>query len=126
MDLAPEYTDGLKELGGFSHIYIIYHFHLSKGYKLITSPFLDDKPKGVFAIRAPNRPNSIGLSAVKLNKIEGNILYISEIDVIDGTPVLDIKPYVPEFDCRPDACSGWVEGKVAGREERHKADSRFG
>ena len=85
---------------GFSHIILIYHFHLSKDYSLIVTPFLDDQPHGVFATRAPERPNSIGLSVVKLNAVKGDILDIENVDIIDGTPLLDIKPYVPNLTLR--------------------------
>lgn len=125
VEVFPEYAGGLEGLEGFSHIYLLYHFHLSKDYKLKTCPFLDDNPRGVFSIRAPNRPNPIGLSVVRLNKIENNILTVSEVDLLEGTPILDIKPYIPEFDCRPEASSGWVKGKLNENRERQFADSRF-
>ncbi len=98
IEIYEKYQEGLKDLDGFSHILLIYHFHLSKGYSLKVKPFLDDKLRGVFATRAPKRPNSIGLSVVKLNSIEKNTLYIEDVDMLDGTPVLDIKPYVSQFD----------------------------
>lgn len=125
VEIFPQYSQGLEGLEGFTHIYLLYHFHLSTGYRLITAPFLDDNPRGVFSIRAPNRPNPIGLSVVRLIKIENNILTIGEVDLLEGTPVLDIKPYIPEFDCRPEASSGWVKGKVKENRERQFADSRF-
>ncbi len=125
IEIFPEFSSGLEGLEGFTHIYLLYHFHLSTGYKLITAPFLDDNPRGVFSIRAPNRPNPIGLSVVRLKKIKDNIITISEVDLLEGTPILDIKPYIPEFDCHPEASSGWVEGKVNKNRERQFADSRF-
>ena len=112
VELLPEYIDGLADIEGFSHIILLYHLHLSNGYKLIVKPFLDSIEHGIFATRFPQRPNPIGLSVVKLNRIENNIIYIENIDVIDGTPILDIKPYVPKFDSFPAALSGWVTGKI--------------
>jgi tRNA-Thr(GGU) m(6)t(6)A37 methyltransferase TsaA len=124
VELEPEFADGLKDLDGFSHIILIYHFHLSKGQSLEVKPFLDDVPRGVFATRAPRRPNSIGISVVKLIRIEGQTLSIEDVDVLDGTPVLDIKPHVPEFDCRHGARIGWLTGKV-GLASSIAADGRF-
>jgi tRNA-Thr(GGU) m(6)t(6)A37 methyltransferase TsaA len=124
VELEPEFADGLKDLNGFSHIILIYHFHLSKGQSLEVKPFLDDALRGVFATRAPRRPNSIGISVVKLIRIEGQTLSIEDVDVLDGTPVLDIKPHVPEFDCRHGARIGWLAGKV-GLASSIAADGRF-
>ncbi len=98
VEINPEYVDGLQDLEGFSHIILIYHFHLAKGYSLKVKPFMDENLRGVFATRAPRRPNRIGISVVKLVRVEGTILHIEDIDIVDGTPLLDIKPYVPEFD----------------------------
>ena len=98
--LNEKYNEGLKDIKGFSHIILIYHFHLSKGYSLTVKPYMDNKFHGVFATRAPKRPNPIGISVVRLLKIEGNILEIEDADIVDGTPLLDIKPYVPDFDIR--------------------------
>ncbi|MGR9109084.1 MAG: tRNA (N6-threonylcarbamoyladenosine(37)-N6)-methyltransferase TrmO, partial [Gammaproteobacteria bacterium] len=95
IELKEEYTEGLDDLTGFSHIYLLYHFHRSQSFDLKTVPFLDDKPRGLFATRAPKRPNPIGLSLVKLIRIDRNILEIDNVDILDGTPLLDIKPYVP-------------------------------
>jgi len=124
VELEPEFADGLKDLDGFSHIILIYHFHLSKGQSLEVKPFLDDVLRGVFATRAPRRPNSIGISVVKLIRIEGPTLSIEDVDIVDGTPVLDIKPHVPEFDCRLGARIGWLTGKV-GLASSTPADGRF-
>ncbi|MEA3444747.1 MAG: tRNA (N6-threonylcarbamoyladenosine(37)-N6)-methyltransferase TrmO [Bacteroidota bacterium] len=104
----PKYAEGLKDIEKFSHLYILYHFHLSQGYNLTTKPFLDDNEHGIFSIRGPRRPNSIGLSIVKLEKRVENVLYISGIDMVDATPVLDIKPYIPAFDTPENASSGWM------------------
>ena len=112
IELFPEYKEGLKDLDGFSHIILIYHFHKTGKPKLIVTPFLDSKPKGVFSTRAPSRPNPIGISIVRLLRMEDSILYVSEIDIIDGTPLLDIKPYVPGFDIRKDAKAGWLEMRL--------------
>jgi tRNA-Thr(GGU) m(6)t(6)A37 methyltransferase TsaA len=124
VEVFPEYVDGLKDIDGFSHIILVYHFHLSKGYSLKIRPFLDDKLRGVFATRAPSRPNPIGISIVRLVKVEGNILYIQGIDIIDGTPLLDIKPYVPEFDVWKVERIGWLENKITKLREV-RDDGRF-
>ena len=84
--LDPEFEEGIKDLDGFSHIILLYHFHLSAGYNLIVKPFLDDEPHGLFATRAPSRPNPIGLSVLRLEKIDGLTLDVSNIDIVDGTP----------------------------------------
>jgi tRNA-Thr(GGU) m(6)t(6)A37 methyltransferase TsaA len=110
--LFKEFTDGLKDLVGFSHIILLYHFHLSKNYTLNVIPFLDDKPRGLFATRAPNRPNPIGLSVVKLVKIEENVLHIENVDIVDQTPLLDIKPYVKEFEESEKLNIGWLSEKL--------------
>ncbi len=104
----PEYSAGLKDIEAFSHIILIYHFHLADGYSLVSKPFLEDEQHGIFAIRHFKRPNPIGLSVVKLERVVGNKLEISEVDIIDGTPLLDIKPFVPQFDNRLKAKSGWL------------------
>lgn len=122
--MQEEYVEGLKDLNGFSHIILLYHFHLSRGYSLTVKPFLDDKLRGVFATRAPRRPNPIGISIVRLLSIEGKILSIEDIDIVDGTPLLDIKPYVPEFDSMLTAKKGWLSDKVKQARQR-KADDRF-
>jgi len=108
-ELKPEYAPGLKDLDGFSHAILLYHFHLSTREDIVGTPYLETKEHGIFAIRSPHRPNHIGLSIVRVKKIEGNRLYFGEVDVLDGTPLLDIKPYVRQFDNRPDAKSGWIE-----------------
>ncbi len=118
------YTEGLKDLEGFSHIILVYHFHLSEGYSLTVKPFLDDHPRGVFATRAPRRPNPIGISVVKLLSVDGSELKVEDVDIVDGTPLLDIKPYVPQFDGRTEGDIGWLSGK-AEKVTRVKADDRF-
>ncbi len=124
IELFPEYKEGLDDLGGFSHIKLIYYLHLSKGYSLKVTPYLDNVLRGLFATRAPRRPNPIGLSIVKLNKIEGTTLHISNLDIIDGTPLLDIKPYIPDFDENENIKIGWLTGK-AKRAKAKNADNRF-
>jgi tRNA-Thr(GGU) m(6)t(6)A37 methyltransferase TsaA len=124
IEIKPEYVDGLKDLNGFSHIILLYHFHKAKNYELEVIPFLDSEKRGVFGTRAPNRPNPIGLSIVKLLNIESNILHVENIDIIDETPILDIKPYVPEFDQPSSAKAGWVELKK-GKVIFKKSDDRF-
>jgi len=122
--ILPEYSEGLKDLEGFSHIVLLYHFHLSQDTKLTVIPFMDSQARGVFSTRAPSRPNPIGLSIVKLRKIKGNILDIENVDILDGTPLLDIKPYVPEFDQYPADRIGWLE-QVRGTVRGKKSDNRF-
>lgn len=112
VEVFPEYADGLKDIEGFSHIILIYHFHLSKGTLLIAKPYMDNEARGVFAMRGPSRPNPIGISTVRLVGIEGNILHIQDVDIVDGTPLLDIKPYVPEFDTRQAKRVGWLGNNV--------------
>ena len=124
VEIMPEYTDGLRDLEGFSHIILIYHFHLSRGYSLEVKPFLDDTSRGLFATRAPRRPNAIGLSVVRLREIKGSALHIEDVDIVDGTPLLDIKPFVPEFDAREFARIGWLAGKAEKAAEM-EADERF-
>jgi len=109
IELKDEYTLGLKDLDGFSNAIIIYYFHKSKKEQIISKPFLENQEHGIFAIRSPHRPNHIGLSVVKIEKIEYNKLHFSEVDILDGTPVLDIKPYVRHFDVRDKAVSGWLD-----------------
>lgn len=107
VEVFPEYVPGLQDLEGFSHIYLLYTFHLSEGYALRVRPFLDDEEHGLFATRHPCRPNPIGLSVVRLLARRDNILDIEGVDVLDGTPLLDIKPYVPDFDVRTEVKTGW-------------------
>jgi tRNA (adenine37-N6)-methyltransferase len=109
VEIHPEYAQGLQDLEGFSHIYLLYVFNKSSGYTLLVKPFLDDQLHGLYATRYPNRPNPIGLSVVRLVGRQGNILEVEGVDVLDGTPLLDIKPYVPEFDVRTDTHIGWYE-----------------
>jgi len=107
VEVYPEYAPGLQDLEAFSHIYLLYAFHLSDGYQLKVQPFLDDELHGLFATRHPCRPNPIGISIVRLLARQDNILEIEAVDVLDGTPLLDIKPYVPDFDVHSDVKTGW-------------------
>jgi tRNA-Thr(GGU) m(6)t(6)A37 methyltransferase TsaA len=124
IELPPEFEPGLKDLNGFSHLILIYCLHGSKGYSLQVVPFLDDTLRGVFATRSPKRPNPIGLSVVRLTGIERNILFIEDVDILDGTPLLDIKPYVPLFDSHEVGSCGWFEQR-AKHAVVTRADSRF-
>ena len=122
--INESYVEGLKDLDGFSHICLIYHFHLSHSYSLKVVPFLDDQIRGVFSTRAPKRPNPIGLSVVKLNKIVGNRLEIENVDILDGTPLLDIKPYVPDMDEVDSSRIGWLSKHIQEIYSK-KSDQRF-
>lgn len=122
--LDRAYEEGLNDIEGFSHLILIYHFHKSRGFKLNVLPFLDDHERGVFATRAPRRPNAIGLSVVSLLKREKNELHVGHIDVVDQTPLLDIKPYVPAFDSMDETAIGWLEGK-ANKSRNMRSDKRF-
>ena len=124
IELFDEYHEGLKDLDGFSHIILLYHFHRSHGFNLQVVPFMDSELRGLFATRAPRRPNPIGISVVQLDKIENGVLHIQKVDIMDGTPLIDIKPYVPEFDSPQNIRTGWLEQArktVSGL----KSDDRF-
>ena len=124
VEIFPDFIEGLADLNGFSHIILLYHFHLSTAYKLKVKPFLDQAVHGVFATRAPARPNPIGISVVHLLRIDHQTLYVEDIDIIDQTPLLDIKPFVPNFDLRKVESTGWIGNKVRNAENL-KADGRF-
>jgi tRNA-Thr(GGU) m(6)t(6)A37 methyltransferase TsaA len=124
VELFPEYREGLQDLEGFSHLILLYHFHRSQGFDLRVIPFLDRQPRGLFATRAPKRPNPIGLSVVKLLGIQGGTLHIENIDIVDGTPLLDIKPYIPEFDGPAAVRTGWLEA-TGNTVAQRKSDTRF-
>jgi len=122
--VKQKFSAGLKDLDGFSHLVLLYHFHQAGVVKLQIVPFLDQTARGLFSTRAPNRPNPIGLSVVGLDRIEKNTLYISNVDILNNTPLLDIKPYVPEFD-KPGATRwGWLE-KSPGEVKNKRSDDRF-
>ena len=122
LELLPELVPGLQDLTGFDRVWLVTWLHLAPAPKLSVVPFLDTQAHGIFATRSPCRPNPIGLASVKLVGVEGNIVRFTGCDLVDGTPVIDMKPYVPGFDSFPDAASGWFSGKeVQGK----AADDRF-
>jgi len=112
--IFPEYKVGLKDVKGFSHVILIYHFNRSKEEKLTGKPFLEDTEHGIFAIRSPHRPNHIGFSIVKLESVKNNTITFSEVDILDNTPLLDIKPYVKHFDSRDKVRNGWLDKHFKG------------
>jgi len=121
VEVLPEYAAGLRDLEGFSHVYLLYHLHKAATPKLIVKPFLQNVERGVFATRAPCRPNPIGLSIVRLIRREDTVLHLDGVDVLDGTPLLDIKPYVARFDRIDDTRNGWqseVDDETARRQGR--------
>ena len=124
VEVDPRYEEALSDLEGISHIYLIYHLHRSKGYSLKVIPYMDTEERGLFATRAPRRPNPIGISVVRLKRVEGNRLHICDLDMLDGTPLLDIKPCVREFDAAEGLRIGWLKGK-AKRADTHRSDDRF-
>ena len=126
IEIKNKYKDGLKDLDGFSHIHLIYLLHKVDGYMLEVKPFMDNDTHGVFATRSPKRPNRIGMSVVKLNRIEGNTIHIENVDILDGTPLLDIKPYVPQLyqDTIDELKIGWFETKHK-KAKSQKSDDRF-
>ncbi len=113
VEVFPEFSEGLKDIEGFSHLILLYWFHEAEEWTLLRRPYLDSKAHGVFATRYQARPNSIGISTVKLRERKGNILTVEGTDVLDQTPLIDIKPYVPKFDKPPgDTKTGWLTGRV--------------
>jgi len=113
LELEKEYEDGLKDLEGFSHAILLYHFHASDKVTMTGRPYLENEPHGIFAIRSPHRPNHIGLSVVHIIRIQGNRMHFTNVDMLDGTPLLDIKPYSTHFDCFNDAKCGWIDKHFA-------------
>ena len=124
VEVFEDFQAGLKDLDGISHIILLYHFHRSDSFELQVIPFMDSESRGLFATRAPRRPNAIGLSVVQLDKIEDGVLHIQNVDILDGTPLLDIKPYVPEFDSQLKVRTGWFE-KTRKNVLTQKSDDRF-
>jgi tRNA-Thr(GGU) m(6)t(6)A37 methyltransferase TsaA len=118
------YADGLRDLDGFSHIHLLYHFHKALRTELLVVPFLDTRKRGVFATRSPLRPSHVGMSVVKLLEIAGNRVRVQGLDILDGTPLIDIKPYIPHFDNRPGATSGWLKASL-DEVARKRSDDRF-
>jgi tRNA-Thr(GGU) m(6)t(6)A37 methyltransferase TsaA len=125
IELDPAYAEGLADLDGFSHLHLLYHLHLMTGpARLTVVPYMDTVPHGLFATRSPARPNPIGLSTVRLVGIEGSTIRIQDVDILDGTPLLDMKPYVPQLDDRAEPRIGWYAGRVE-RVADIRADERF-
>ena len=124
VEIYSEFAEGLKDLEGFSHIYLIYHLHKISQSRLLVTPFLDKAPHGIFATRAPSRPNPIGLSLVRIIRLEGNLIHVDQLDILDETPLLDIKPYVPEFENVHFVRIGWLK-QAKGQIRTRKSDDRF-
>ena len=124
ISIKKKYVKGLKDLDGFSHIILIYHLHKSKDYALEVMPFLENRFHGVYATRAPKRPNPIGLSVVNLIRIKQNIVEIQNVDMLNGTPLLDIKPFIPDFDCPSVSKTGWIQN-ISHKARTSRSDNRF-
>lgn len=124
ISVLPEYCAGLTDIEGFSYLIVLYHLHEICGHDLLVTPFLDTKQHGIFATRSPKRPNPLGLSVMRLAGVADNMLLLDNVDVLDGTPVVDIKPYVPDFDIWPAERVGWFEGKSHNARHYH-SDARF-
>jgi tRNA-Thr(GGU) m(6)t(6)A37 methyltransferase TsaA len=125
VEVFPQYEKGLKDIDGFSHLILLYHFHLTEGYSLVACPFLDNTPRGIFSIRGPRRPNPIGMTIVNLLRVEDNILDVAGVDMVDGTPLLDIKPYFPDVDAHLSCQTGWMGDKLRTDGDKTIADGRF-
>ncbi|ETR69637.1 MAG: hypothetical protein OMM_09426 [Candidatus Magnetoglobus multicellularis str. Araruama] len=124
IQVHEKYAEGLQDLDGFSHIYLVYYFHAARRTALLIQPFMDTQTRGVFATRSPLRPNHIGISIVRLKKRENNRLFVLDIDILDQTPLLDIKPFIHQFDCVENSTSGWL--KASDQEIKNKrSDNRF-
>jgi len=122
VEVYEPYRQGLKDLEGFERIWLLYFFHKARAPRLIVKPYMDNTERGLFATRAPARPNPIGLSSVRLLSIETGSIYVAELDILDGTPLLDIKPYISKFDCYRVKCNGWLDHVPA---KQRIADDRF-
>ena len=125
IELFPEYTEGLTHLEGFSHITLVYHLHEINGYDLLVNPFMDNKEHGIFATKSPKRPNAIGLSTVKLLGIQNNVIHIEMVDMLNGTPLIDIKPFYSKFDNRTNTKSGWLDNRGDIPTKKLRSDNRF-
>lgn len=123
--LEPELVEGLKDIEGFSHLILLYRFHKLDTHQLLVKPFMDDKKHGIFATRSPKRPSLIGMSTVKLLEVKGNVIVFEGADMLNGTPLLDIKPFFRQTDNRPDAVSGWLDEKAENLAEVTLSDKRF-
>jgi tRNA-Thr(GGU) m(6)t(6)A37 methyltransferase TsaA len=122
VEVFSPYRQGLKDLEGFDRVWLVYWMHLAPEARLLVTPFLDRQQRGVFATRAPARPNAIGISSVRLLRIAGNTMEVADVDIVDGTPLLDIKPYVSEFDSFPGSRAGWFD---RSQQRGRVADDRF-
>jgi tRNA-Thr(GGU) m(6)t(6)A37 methyltransferase TsaA len=120
--VLPDLVEGLRDLEGFDRLWLIYLFDRASEVQLVVRPYLDTAERGVFATRSPARSNHIGISVVRLLRVEQNRLYVADVDMLDGTPLLDIKPYVPAFDSFEESRAGWLAGKAASEVV---ADGRF-
>jgi tRNA-Thr(GGU) m(6)t(6)A37 methyltransferase TsaA len=123
IELDEQYSKGLADLEGFSHIYLLYEFHMATRTSLTVTPFMDNQVRGVFATRSPLRPNHIGLSIVRLEKVEKNVVTVRGIDILNGTPLLDIKPYIAAFDAVQHSNPGWMkssEEEVTSKRSDHR------
>lgn len=125
IEIHPKFSEGLKDVDGFSHIMLIYQLHLVKNTKLEVIPFMDDTPKGIFATRSPKRPNKVGVSVVEIEKIEGNKIHILDVDMMNNSPLIDIKPYFEDFDNRTNTKKGWLANKKDIDKYHFKSDKRF-
>ena len=125
IEIYEEYTDGLKDLEGFSHITLLYHFHEICGFELMVTPFMDTEKHGIFATKAPKRPNAIGISTVKLIGIDRNIITVEQVDMLDGTPLIDIKPFYPRYDNRRNVKIGWFDKNKDIPLDKLRSDERF-
>lgn len=124
VEVIEAFHRALKDLIGFSHIILLYHFHRSGPFEPLVVPFLDSEPRGLFSTRAPKRPNPIGLSVVRLEAVEHGVLHVENVDILDGTPLLDVKPYVPAFDAPGSVRTGWLE-KAGHAVTSRRSDDRF-
>lgn len=124
LEILPDYVVGLRDLDGFSHLYAIYFFHKAQDWKPLVIPFLDDVERGIFATRAPKRPNPVGLSLLEILSVKENLVRVKNIDILDGTPLLDIKPFVPQFEPAEGIRIGWLESYV-NQVNRKRSDQRF-
>ncbi len=130
VEILPEFADGLRDLEGFSHVYLLYHLDRAGAARLRVQPYLQDVERGVFATRTPCRPNPIGLSIVRLVRREGNVLHLDGVDILNGTPLLDIKPYTAKFDCIAGTRNGWQDevdettAHVRGKREYAGSDKK--
>ncbi len=127
LEIFPEFAEGLQDLELFSHIFVIFHFHQARAFKLKLTPFFHTTERGIFTTRAPERPNPIGLSLVRIEKVEENRVYVNDLDMLDGTPILDIKPFTKGLDMRTESRDGWIgriDPQVARRLGRRESEMK--